>query len=156
MQNTNHRENNYDEFESNSSRPKLKKLSLKKVILVLLLLGFIFAVIFYISSSRIQEMSNDKVNTAADVSALVAKVSKLMVLPATTPNVFVIQDPDSLSKSQTFFIGAKKGDRLLVYPEARKAIIYSIDRNIIINSGPVDFDGVSPEAASGIVPTKTK
>jgi hypothetical protein len=69
-----------------------------------------------------------------------------MVLPEGKPAVFVVQDPELLISQQAFFKGAQKDDRLLVYPEAGKAIVYSPKRHMIINVGPVTFD---PSKGSG-------
>ncbi|MCU0660002.1 MAG: hypothetical protein MUD00_00045 [Candidatus Pacebacteria bacterium] len=42
--------------------------------------------------------------------------------------------------SKHFFKGAQKGDKLVVFPTTGKAIIYSPERDIIVNVGPVTFD----------------
>ena len=72
---------------------------------------------------------------------LVKKIGKLMVLPeGQDPAVFNIEDPETLVAQQAFFKGAEQGDKLIVYPELSRAIIYSPKRDVIVNVGPITFD----------------
>jgi predicted negative regulator of RcsB-dependent stress response len=74
----------------------------------------------------------------AQVKDIIAKVSKLIILPTgEDPVVATINDAATLSKEQVFYKGAKNGDIVLVYQKAAKAIVYSPDRNIIVNVGPI-------------------
>jgi len=74
----------------------------------------------------------------AQVKELIAKVSKLIILPTgEEPVVATINDAAALVKDQIFYKGAKNGDVVLVYQKASKAIVYSPERNIIVNVGPV-------------------
>jgi len=76
--------------------------------------------------------------------ALVAEVGKLMILPSgETPVIYQIDDPASLIAQQPFFTGSQKGDWLLVYPQSAKAIIYSEARRLIVNVGPISFNGAA-------------
>ncbi len=70
--------------------------------------------------------------------ALVAKVGAIMLLPkGETPLILVIDDVKALAKENTFYKNASNGDRVLVYQKAAVAIIYSPEKNLIINVGPV-------------------
>ena len=74
----------------------------------------------------------------AQVKELVAKVGKLIILPAgEEPVVATINDASALVKDQVFYKGAKNGDVVLVYQKNAKAIVYSPERNVIVNVGPV-------------------
>jgi hypothetical protein len=76
-----------------------------------------------------------------EVQDVVEQVKKLAVLPENeTPTVATITDADSLSKEQPFYKGAHNGDKLIVYMQAKKAIIYDSVRNIIVNIGPIFVD----------------
>ncbi|MEI9966550.1 MAG: hypothetical protein WDN67_02790 [Candidatus Moraniibacteriota bacterium] len=55
------------------------------------------------------------------------------------------QNPDS---RPTLFTGSIDGDQLLVFPESRKAIIWSPTRKIIVNAGPIQ-DNMAANNASG-------
>jgi len=74
----------------------------------------------------------------AKIKELIEKIGKLIVLPTgEDPVVATINDAASLIKDQPFYKGAKNGDVVLVYQKASKAIVYSPDRNIIVNVGPI-------------------
>lgn len=72
------------------------------------------------------------------VKELITKISKLIILPTgEEPVVATINDAAALIKDQVFYKGAKNGDVVLVYQKASKAIVYSPERNVIVNVGPI-------------------
>lgn len=74
-----------------------------------------------------------------EVASLVAKVGRLVVLPADeTPTVATVSDPEAL-KDQAFFAKAEKGDKVLIYTTAKKAILYSVTMNKIIDVAPLNI-----------------
>lgn len=70
---------------------------------------------------------------------LVTKVSKLYALPKETPTVAEISDKEKL-KDQSFFDNAQNGDYLLLFTNAKQAIIYRESTNQLINVGPISID----------------
>jgi hypothetical protein len=78
------------------------------------------------------------------VAELVAEVGKIIVLPTDEmPTVAIVSDPEVL-KQQVFFITAKKGDRVLLYPRAHKVILYDpIVHKIIDVATLQNVDGVT-------------
>jgi len=81
----------------------------------------------------------NSVNSDAAMQYVIGKVGKLVVLPNGEPSVFTVDDPEQLVKEQAFFQGVEKGDSLLVYSDAARAILYSARRNRILNMGPITF-----------------
>lgn len=78
---------------------------------------------------------------------LVSKVSKFMDLPTgEEPTIANIVDPTKLS-SQAFFIKAKKGDKVLIYTNAKLAILYDPQANRILNVAPVNIGSASANTA---------
>jgi hypothetical protein len=74
-----------------------------------------------------------------DVNKLVAQVSKLIVLPeGETPTVATVADPEKL-KDQPFFAKAQKGDRVLIYTNHKKAILYNPKDNKIVEVAPINI-----------------
>ncbi len=70
---------------------------------------------------------------------LVAAVSKLIVLPdGEDPTVATVSEPNKL-KSQAFFAKAQKGDKVLIYTNAKKAILYNPETNKIIEVAPINI-----------------
>lgn len=72
-----------------------------------------------------------------EVIKLLADVSKLIVLPADEiPVIATVNDPVKLT-NQKFFTNAKRGDKVLIYPHSRKAILYSPSNKKIIEVAPL-------------------
>ncbi len=71
-----------------------------------------------------------------EAQALIEKISKLIVLPTDeTPTVATVTDPDKL-KDQAFFANAVTDDKVLIYTNAKKAILYSPTTNKIVDVAP--------------------
>jgi len=75
--------------------------------------------------------------TEQSVAALKDRVGKLILLPNETPQIAVVQDVDKLKKDQPFFANAQNGDQILLFTEAKKAILYRSGSNQIIEVGPL-------------------
>lgn len=63
-----------------------------------------------------------------------------MFLPEEDPTIATITDAENLIQQQPFYAGAQNGDKLLIFPNAKKAIIYSEARDKLINVGPIYFN----------------
>ena len=76
----------------------------------------------------------------ADLARTISEVGKLMVLPTDeVPTLATVSDPSKL-KDQPFFANAKSGDKVLIYSNARKAILYSPALNKIVEVAPVNLN----------------
>lgn len=62
-------------------------------------------------------------NNEAATKKLVKKISKFMILPAGSPTLATVTDKSKLA-SQPFFRNAENGDKVLIYPEVQKVILY--------------------------------
>ncbi|OGI95065.1 hypothetical protein A2917_01650 [Candidatus Nomurabacteria bacterium RIFCSPLOWO2_01_FULL_42_17] len=104
---------------------------------VVALVAVAFAAYFYMQMNKLQQ--DPQAAAQAEVSALVAKVSKLIVLPeGETPTIATVSDPAAL-KDQAFFARAQAGDKVLIYAQAKKAILYSVTLNRIIEVAPLNI-----------------
>ncbi len=74
--------------------------------------------------------------TAHTESEMVSAVGMLMILPAETPSVATVTDLAPL-ESQAFFANAQVGDVLLMFPQARKAVLYRPAANKLIEVAPL-------------------
>jgi hypothetical protein len=74
-----------------------------------------------------------------ETRTLVERVSKLIVLPQDElPTIATVSDPEQL-QSQPFFRNAKAGDKVLIYANARKAVLYSPTDNKIVEVAPLNI-----------------
>ncbi len=72
-----------------------------------------------------------------ETATLIAAVGKLILLPENeSPVVATIVNSAKLAETQAFYKGAQDGDKLLIFPESEKALIYSPARNILVSVGP--------------------
>lgn len=86
------------------------------------------------------------------VARLVSEVGKLMDLPSNeTPTVATVTDVNKL-KAEPFFVNAKNGDKVLIYQNAKKVILYNPAAKKIINVGPFSVGGsqATPSAQAKI------
>lgn len=125
------------------------------VVMVLALLGtsgYLFKK-YSDSQKRVDQLQQDPQAVARqEIRDLVAKVSQLVVLPeGEDPTVATVSDPDKL-KDQAFFASAKKGDKILIYTNAKKAFLYNPETNKILNIAPINIG----EAAKTPAPTTKK
>ena len=89
--------------------------------------------------SEYSALKNPDKSTQEETAKLIAQVGKLMVLPeGEVPTLAIVSDPEKL-KDQAFFTNAKKGDRVLIYTNARKAILYNPETNKIVEVAPINI-----------------
>jgi hypothetical protein len=75
---------------------------------------------------------------AAELEGVLQAVGKLMILPAgEVPTLATVSDKSKLSK-EPFFAHAENGDKVLIYPKAKKAILFRPSKNLIIEFAPLN------------------
>jgi hypothetical protein len=112
------------------------KKMLTTIVVVILLLGFAGASgFFYWQYRTLLSKSSD-----AEVASLLKEVSTLMVLPESTPTVATIADKTKL-EGQEVFKKAENGDKLLIYLDVQKAILYRPSIKKIIDVVPIRTTG---------------
>ncbi len=128
----------------------MKAFLRKYIVVILILLVVILAgVSAYLYK---KSTSNPDAASQAEVKSLVAKVGKVMVLPeGETPTIATVSDPEAL-RDQAFFVDAKKGDKVLIYSNAKKAILFDPSADKIVNIAPLNTDTVK---TSTVTPTET-
>jgi hypothetical protein len=85
-----------------------------------------------------------------ETKALLAKVGELIQLPDEQPTIATVTDLAPL-KDQPFFASAQVGDKVLIFSQAKKAVLYRPSTNKVIEIAPVDLD-----AQAANVNTNTK
>ncbi len=107
-------------------------------VLVIFLLGSMFAAYYFYSQFNALK-ENPQAAAQKEVRSLVAKVGQLIVLPVgEDPTVAVVTDLERL-KDQPFFANAQKGYKVLIYTNARKAILYDPVNHRIVEVAPVNI-----------------
>jgi len=104
------------------------------------ILFFFVILVLILSSFLVYNYFSNRKNLENEVNYLVDKVGDLMFLPiGEIPTVATVSEPEKL-KNQDFFKDAKKGDKVLIYSNARKAILYDPLADKIITIAPVSLD----------------
>lgn len=68
---------------------------------------------------------------------LLTKLKSIIQIPDETPSIATVSDKNALKKQQAFFALAENGDKVIVFPQAKKAILFRPSTNKIIESGPL-------------------
>lgn len=128
-----------------------KKLLIGGGVALLLLVGGLM--FFFIPKTALPFPLPDAVPTPIpvpkDITNLLDTVGKKTLLPQEEiPTVATVSDPAKL-QDQPFFAKAKKGDKALMYIEAKKAFLYRPSTNEIIQMARLEVvDGTASESAS--------
>ncbi|HWY79136.1 MAG TPA: LytR C-terminal domain-containing protein [Candidatus Sulfotelmatobacter sp.] len=120
-----------------------------QLLIIIVAFGIIFlsaifgTIYFYIQYQHTQDQLN-KSTQADDQAALIIEVGKLIVLPTgEQPNIATVSDITKLQR-QPFFLHARNGDKVLVYPKAQEAILYDPMISKIVEVGPVAMTQATP------------
>lgn len=132
------------------SSVKKKKIA-SKILLVLgsiIIIGLLIATgYFAYQYSVLQKTFGSQKASLEEAHKLTSEVGKLMLLPAETPTIATISDINKL-KGQAFFQNAKNGDKILIYANAKEAILYRPQDHLIIGVAPVTIGGQQPSQAA--------
>ncbi len=82
---------------------------------------------------------NPQVAAQEETQTLIDRVGRLIILPeGETPTIATVSDPEKL-RNQPFFAKAKVGDKVLIYTNAKKAILYDPLADRILEVAPVNI-----------------
>ena len=130
---------------------KLLKTLLMYVPLMLLILAVGAAVFFYI---QYQNATENK--AAKEVATITKELAKIMILPKNeTPTIATIADKEKL-KDQPFFKNAQNGDKVVVFTNSQKAIIYRPSTKQIVDVGPIQLNQPTGNAATEPAPSQAQ
>lgn len=129
--------------ETTVNRPNRKKLLAGlAILLVFVALAGLFAYQLNANNQlkrENQKLSNPQEAAQAESKQLTQEVGKLIELPSSeTPTVATVVDVNKLQK-QPFFANAKNGDRVLIFTQAKKAILYRPATNKIIQVASINL-----------------
>jgi hypothetical protein len=129
-----------------ASTPK-KKVIKKYILIILIVLCLVLiGLAFYFYHKAVLLKQSSSLSQQKEASALIAEVGRIILLPANeTPTIATVSDP-SLLKDQSFFADATKGDKVLIYTNARRAILYDPIQKKIINVASIAIGATNPSS----------
>lgn len=120
----------------------------RRIVVVLFIALFLIAagssLFFY---SKYRSLAKEPASSGTqEIASLLATVGKLMILPeGETPSVATVSDVEKL-KNQPFFVAAQNGDKVILFANARKAILYRPSENKIVDVAPITVNAATQSA----------
>jgi hypothetical protein len=119
-------------------------LKIVAVVLGVLVLGLAGTSIMFYKQAHQLKVNPQQVAQEENQKVIDA-VGKLALLPeGESPTIATVTDPDKLKAEQAFFAKAAAGDKVLIYTQALKAIMYRPSENKIIEIAPLVIGNPSP------------
>lgn len=117
---------------------KVKKNNKHKALILLMFLVVILALClsgyFYY---KLQSLENN-IDNKQETKDLLSKVAKLYLIPTgEEPTIATVSDPEAL-RNKSFFTQSQKGDKVLIFIKAGKAVLYRPSINKIIEIVPIN------------------
>jgi len=116
------------------------------IIFISILSSFAAALLIIKNNPGLVGLSQSKEKGSEDADKLVSMVSGLMMLPDERPTIATVTDKEKLS-SQAFFSESQNGDKVLIFTQAKKAVLYRPSTNKIIDVAPVSIGGDATASA---------
>ncbi len=126
---------------------------MKRIIFTLIVIVLGVGGYFYYTSHRVIQVTNTQTSASAGtedavLDETIRELSAFIVLPENdTPILAVVSDPKALA-GETFFAHAEVGDRVLIYKQSRKAILYRPSIKKIIEMESIPADALSPSTTT--------
>ena len=122
----------------------MKKIVLWSAIFLIVISSIATAGYFYWMYQKIK--SSSQATATNEVKTITQTISRFMDLPTgEVPNLATITDENKL-KDQEFFKKAKNGDKVLIYTNARKAILYRPSVSRVIEFAPLAVEATAKQA----------
>ncbi len=150
--------------ENNSTMSPKTKITLV-VLIVSLIVTSCAAYYFYGQYSAlkksIEAQNNPLTSTVTpktpqeEINQVVASVGRHIILPQEQATVATVTDADLL-RGQPFFRNAKTGDKVVIFPVAKIAILYDPIADKIVQIGPFSVQGLTGNLAPNATSTLKK
>lgn len=139
------------------TQPKKRTLNLSNagliviVVLTILFLGTLGTTYYFYQKSHLVVVKDPQ----KELEQTIKMVSKHLVLPTNeNPTMATVSDPEKL-KDQPFFANAKKGDKVLIYANSQKAILYDPEADRIVEVAPINSTTANQAQNAPVVQTTT-
>lgn len=117
----------------------VKRLAIVVLIAALAVGLAVFAYKYDQANKEAKRLSDPKAAAEKQVTDLITDVSKLVELPTgETPTIATVTDKTKLN-SQAFFKNARNGDKVLIYTQAKRAVLYRPSSKKVIEVAPLNI-----------------
>lgn len=133
---------------------------MKKIAKLLLVLIFLVGVgggaYFYDQTQKLQTkidelLADPAIEAREELRIILDKVGRLVVLPeGEDPILATVTDKDALA-GQEFFARAENGDKVLIYPKAKKIYLYDPEGDKLLEVAPLNIGEVPAKDEEGEV-----
>lgn len=129
--------------------PKGDAIIMKKFLIpaVILVLAAFAGTTFYYYRQYQSLLKNPQLANDSEIRAITQTINRFMDLPKETPTLATITDVTAL-KDQAFFNKAKNGDKILIYPNDRKVVLFRPAGSRVIDVAPLvigDLPKINPQ-----------
>jgi len=134
----------------------MKKIVTIVVFIAVLILCIGATATAYYYYRQIQQIKkNPQAATDMENQAILNKISTIMVLPTEKPSIATILDKTKL-QGQAFFQKAQNGDKVIIFEQARRVLLYRPDTGRVIDFAPLVLDTPQPTPSETVIPNPTK
>lgn len=128
----------------------LKRNWWKILLLIIVLAGLgLFTKEYLNTKDQLEQLKNPKTAGQTEQQILNSEINKLAELPQNeTPTLATVSDVSKL-QSQAFFKNAQNGDKVLIYAQAKRAVLYRPSTNKVIEITSVNLSNNSQPASLG-------
>lgn len=125
--------------QKQAKKKKMILIGIGVVTFIIICLIVFFTVRYQNAQKEIERLTNPQEAVKEEKKQLQDRVGKLVALPeGETPTIATVSDVNKL-KSQAFFAKAENGDKVLIYTQAKKAVLYRPSINKVIEVAPVNL-----------------
>ena len=141
-----------------SKRARIKK-SLPYILIFEIIFVLMGGLVFLIRKNPqyigLPSPTTNPAENSAEKEQIIADLKKIIKLPDEEPQLATVTDIEKV-KGQTFFEDAQTGDKVLIFTDAKKAILYRPSEKMIIEVGVVEQGNQGGVAGSQdeIIPTR--
>ncbi len=126
------------------------------IVIIIAVLAVAGCVLMYLKYSIAQKKINEMATPQGqqemakkEVQDILKKIGAHIVIPTDEePTIATVTDADALKKEQPFYRDAQNGDKVIIFMQAKKAIIYNEGKDILVNVGPIFVNETETPAAN--------
>lgn len=140
-------------MEEAQKEPLIKRIFKSKITFVVIgaLIVIPLAIAGFAQVQKNGETPTSDVLAANEANDILESVGRLMELPNEEPTIATVSDVEKLTDQQ-FFAKAQNGDKVIIFPNSQKAILYRPATDKIIEIALYTPPTNAPEQEGGIVP----